>query len=90
VKPVALRVRTLTVPRRVTARARTLPLTIATTVPATLRAGGRSYLVGPRARRLTIALPRAPRVGVLKVGMTVTARGVRQRVLRHRIFVLRV
>jgi Concanavalin A-like lectin/glucanases superfamily len=90
VKPVALRVRTLQVRRRVAARARTLTVEVATTVPATLRAGGRSYAVGPRARRLSIALPRRPRVGVLKVGMTITAKGVRQRVLRHRIFVLRV
>jgi hypothetical protein len=66
-----------------------MKVTVATSTAATLRAGGRSFAVGPRARRLTIALPAKPATGVLKVKLSVTARGPRQRVLQDLIRVLR-
>ncbi len=89
VEPVTLQLRALRVPDRVGRGARSVALTVATTTPATLRSGGRSYRVGPRSRRILVLLPSNPKAGVLEVSLTITARGARQRALRETIAVLR-
>jgi hypothetical protein len=69
--------------------AHSMKVTVKTTVPATLRAGGKRFSVGSRAKRLTIPLPRKPGTGILKLKLSVTAKGVKQRALRQLITVLR-
>jgi hypothetical protein len=63
--------------RQVAAGARRLTVTIATSIPATVTAAGRAYAVGPRAKRLRIALPARPAHG--RVGVPVSIRGGGQR-----------
>jgi hypothetical protein len=89
IAPVALRLTKLVVPDRVKPGARSVKATVAVTTAATLRAGGRSFRVGPRARKIAIPLPARPRLGPLAVKYKVTARGVRQRALSERIVVVR-
>ena len=86
---VALRLRALRTPERVRRGARGVPITVGTSVTATLRAAGRSYEVGPRAQRIVLRLPVRPRVGVLRVPFTITAPGVRRPAVRETIIVLR-
>ena len=61
----------------------------ASTTAATLRVGRKAFRIGPKARRITIALPASPKLGPLAVRYSVTARGVRQRVIRDRMVVVR-
>jgi hypothetical protein len=89
VTPVALQLTSLRVPDRVAARASRVAITLATTVPATLRAGGRRFRVGSRARRIVIPLPSRPRTGILERQLTLSADGAPQRRLRMTIVVLR-
>ena len=77
VAPPRLRLETLTAPRRVKRGARTIALRVKTSIAATLRAGGRRHRVGPRARRIVVRLPRRPAVGLLRVPVTLRARGGR-------------
>jgi hypothetical protein len=87
--PVTLQLKRLATPARVRPRARHVAVTLATTVAATARAGGRSYRVGPHARRLLLRLPARPRTGILKLRLSITARGARQRNVHTTIVVLR-
>ena len=89
VAPVLLALRGLRVPDRVAAGASRLAVTLSTTVPARVRAGGRSFRVGPRARRVFIPLPRRSRTGVVRVRLTITAAGPRQPSLQPTVVVLR-
>jgi hypothetical protein len=89
VTPVALQRRVLRVPDRVRARASSLPVSLATTVPATVRVGSRSFAVGARTRKLRIPLPSRPKTGILRLRATLTAVGARQRRLRQTLIVLR-
>ena len=89
VAPVALQVRTLRVPDRVHARASTVPVSLSTTVPATVRARGRSWTVDARTRILRIPLPARPRTGLVRVELTIAARGPRQPALHRTILTLR-
>jgi hypothetical protein len=54
--------------RRLTAR-------ISATSPATFQVGGQRYSVGPRARLITVPLPRRPTTGLIKLRFTLTATG---------------
>lgn len=90
VTPKVLELRVLRTPEHVRAGARNATVKIATTVPATLRAGGRAYRVGPRAGTVRIALPRKPARGVLRIPLKVTANGARQPPVREAFFVLRI
>jgi hypothetical protein len=65
---------TFAFPRVVRAGARTVTGRIATAAAATFAAAGRRYAVGPRARRVVLALPRRPRAGLLRVAFTLTPR----------------
>lgn len=67
----------LQVPTRVSPGARRARLRIATTVAGRLRIGGRSLRVGPRARTITLRLPRRPATGPLDLRYTVRSRGSR-------------
>ena len=89
VTPVALQLTSLRVPDRVAARASRVAVTVATTVPATVRAHGRRFRVGSRARRIPIPLPSRPRTGILERQLTLIADGAPQRRLRLTIVVLR-
>jgi hypothetical protein len=89
VAPVQLQLRSLAAPEHVAAKARTIKVKVTTSTAAILRAGGRKFAVGPHARTMSIPLPRRPVTGILKVSLSLTARGVRQRVLHDRITVLR-
>ena len=90
VAPVALALTTLRVPRKVGPGARSVTLTVATRVPATLRVGGRAFSVGPAARTIVIPLAANPRVGVLRLPMRIAAGGVRQPNLREVIVLTRI
>jgi hypothetical protein len=87
VAPVMLQVRTLSAPDRVRRGARTVPVRVATSLPASLRAGGRTFRVGPVARTLAVPLPARPVSGVLRVALRVAVPG--QRPLAGRVVVFR-
>ena len=55
----------LEAPARVKAGARTASVTVAASRAALLRAGGRTFTVGPKARRLAIPLAARPKAGIL-------------------------
>ncbi|HWH95933.1 MAG TPA: LamG-like jellyroll fold domain-containing protein [Baekduia sp.] len=74
VDPPPLELRTLRV-GDARAGARTVVLTMATNVPAVLRARGRTARVGPRALKVRVPLPARPKVGVLEVPVTITPVG---------------
>ena len=59
-------------------------------VAGSLRIGGKTYTVGPKARKLKVALPAKPATGALKLPYTVTATGSKQRSQRGTLIVLRV
>jgi hypothetical protein len=84
-----LRVTELRAPNRVRHLASRVAVRIATSAPATVRAGGRSYRVGGRARTLQIPLPARPRSGVLRIKLAVTALGSHQRALPVKLLVFR-
>jgi hypothetical protein len=89
VAPVQIQLSTLAGPERVSPKAKTMKITVATSTPATLRVGARRFAVRTRSRQLAIPLPAKPKTGILKVTLSVTAKGPRQRVLRHRFLVFR-
>jgi hypothetical protein len=89
VAPVALTLRRASAPTRVRPGARRVTVTVATSVPATVRVGGRRFRVGPRAVKLRVPLPRAPKRGVLKSTLKITADGVRQPAITQTVVVLR-
>ena len=89
VAPVALQLQVLRAAERVNATARTVSIELSTSTPATLRAGGRRWPVGPRTRTLQIPLPARPRSGLLSVKLTITASGPRQPALRRTLVALR-
>ena len=64
--------------RAVRRATRSVPVMLAASEPATLRVAGARYRVGPKARRVRIALPPRPRSGVVRVGVSLaTADGRR-------------
>ena len=63
---------------RVSRRTRKLAVTIRTSAPATLRARGRRFRLGARARRVVLPLPRRPAAGVLRIPVTLVASGGRR------------
>jgi Concanavalin A-like lectin/glucanases superfamily len=89
VNPVQIQIRSFTAPAHVAKGARSMRVSVATSTAARLRARGRSFAVGPRTRTLTIPLPARPATGILKIKVSVTARGPRQRVLQDLIRVVR-
>ena len=89
VAPARLALRGLRVPDRVAPGASRVAVTLAATVPARVRAGGRTFRIGPRARRIRIPLPGRPRTGVVKAELTIAATGRRQPALRQTVVVLR-
>jgi hypothetical protein len=54
-----------------------------------VRAGGKRYRVGRRAKRLRVRLPARPRKGLVRFPLRITARGPRQPVLAVTRFVVR-
>lgn len=64
-------------------------MSVSTTVAATLRAGGRKYTVGPRAKKVSIALPRSPRRGVIRLNLALAAHGPRQPGVKELLTVVR-
>lgn len=68
--------------------ARRLTVSVATSVPANLLAGGRTVRVGPKVRRVRLALPAAPAVGLVRVPVRLTPVGGGQ-ALRTTLIVLR-
>jgi hypothetical protein len=50
-------------------------MTIATSRTAVLRAGGRRFAVGPKARRLFVSLPGKPKTGIVLVPLRVRGGG---------------
>ncbi len=89
VEPNRLVTTRLLAPAHVSPKTRTLSVTVAATLAATLRVGGRSYQVGPRAKTLKLALPKSPARGVLKLTLALTAHGPRQPVVREQLTVVR-
>ena len=89
VAPVALELVRLRTPAHVGPRAHTLAITLATTVPATLRVGKHRYRVGPHSRTVRIPLPARPKTGILQLTVTISANGARQAALHERIILLR-
>ena len=75
VAPVELLLTKLKVPESVRRKARSAKLQVATSGPARLRIGGKTYDVGPKARTLEVALPAKPKTGLLEVPYRVKARG---------------
>lgn len=73
-EPVALELKTLRA-ASVKAGARRVTVTVATNIPATLRAGGVSVRVGPKARKVRLALPAKPALGVLTLKLRLTPLG---------------
>jgi hypothetical protein len=59
----------------VKAKALRAMMTIATSRTAVLRAGGRRFAVGPKARRLSVSLPGKPKTGIVLVPLRLTPRG---------------
>jgi hypothetical protein len=74
VDPVALELRTLRASAAKTG-ARRVTVTVATNVAATLRGGGVSVRVGPKARTLRLALPAKPATGLLRLSLRLTPAG---------------
>lgn len=72
--PAALELKTLRA-ASVKAGARRVTVTVATNIPATLRAGGVSVRVGPKARKVRLALPAKPALGVLTLKLRLTPLG---------------
>jgi hypothetical protein len=89
VDPVRLELANLTAPARVSAGATSIRVTVATSLAATLRGGGKRFTVGAKSKTLTIPLPRSPRRGVLKLNLTFAAHGARQPGLTEQLVVLR-
>jgi hypothetical protein len=89
VEPVRLATTRLIAPVHVSPTAKTLSVSVATSVAATLRGGGKTYKVGTRAKTLKLALPRKPARGVLKLTLVVTAKGPRQPGVREQLTVVR-
>ena len=73
VTPVPLSVTELEAPARVKPGARTVAVKLGTTVPATVRAGGRSLRAGKKTRTLRLALPSRPKTGLVKLPVTIRA-----------------
>lgn len=87
VAPTALELQALRAPS-VAKGARRVTVSVKTNVPATLRAGGRSARVGSKVRRVRIALPSAPAIGLVRVPVRLTPAGGGQ-ALRTTLVVLR-
>ncbi len=60
---------------RIAPDARRFTATISASAPATLRLRGRSFKVGTRARRITVTLPARPITGVVRLPVSLSARG---------------
>jgi hypothetical protein len=54
-----------------------------------LRAGGRTFTIGPKARTLAIPLPRSPKTGVLRLAIRVGDAG-RKPAIQETLLVLRI
>jgi hypothetical protein len=89
VSPVPLEIASLRTSPTVSRTTRTLAVKIATTTSAIMRAGGRSFNVGTRARTFAVRLPSRPRSGVLRVPLRITARGPRQRAITTTLIIYR-
>jgi hypothetical protein len=74
VDPVALELRTLRAGAAKTG-ARRVSVSVATNVAATLRGGGVSARVGPKARTLRLTLPAKPATGLLRLTLRLTPAG---------------
>lgn len=90
VTPQRLRLLSVSIPQRVSKKARTVTLTIRMSARSKLVAAGHHFVVRTRATKLTVALPKRPAIGLLKVRFTVTAtdRSVRG-TIRGAIWVVR-
>jgi len=89
ITPRQLRIRTLSAPAHVAKGARSVKVSVATTVPSTLRVSGKRFSVGGKAKKVTVPLPRQPAIGILKLKLSFTAKGPRQRAVRQLATVLR-
>ena len=49
-------------------------MTIAASRAAVLQAGGRRYAVGPKAHRITVRLPKQPKLGIVRVPLRLKPR----------------
>ncbi|MBJ7328800.1 MAG: LamG domain-containing protein [Solirubrobacteraceae bacterium] len=74
VDPVALELQTLKA-SQVKAGAKRVTVTVKTNVAATLRSGGTKVRVGPKARKVRLALPAKPAVGFLRLSLRLTPVG---------------
>ena len=73
-----LRLTRIAYPLRISRGARRLRISIAASERATLRARGRSFRVGVRARRIALPLPRRARTGMLLIPVRLVASGGRR------------
>ncbi len=87
VEPLALELRTLRA-ASVAKGARRVTVSVATSVPANLRAGGRTVRVGPKVRRVRLSLPATPAVGLVRVPVRLAPVGGGQ-ALRTTLVILR-
>ena len=90
VAAVPLVVQQISAPRRAKPKDKTITVTAGTSTAATLKIGGKSYVVGPKTKKLKVALPAKPATGALKLSYTLTARGSKQKAQRGSITVLRL
>lgn len=84
IRPVTPKFLGLRAPKRISARARTVVIRVASTIPATLRIGGRRVALDRRARR--IAVPARPGRSRLKLQLSLTSD---RRTARRTVTVLR-
>ena len=75
VEPKRLRILRLRFPQVVRAGARRVSGTIRVSGAATLRSRRTTYRLGSRPRRITLALPRSPRAGLVRARFTLNPRG---------------
>ena len=85
-----LRIVSLKMPLKVRKNARSMSVRIRSSAPAKLVAGGRSFELGKRARKVTITLPKRPAVGVLSVPFKLSPRsGTARGTIRGRFTTVR-
>jgi uncharacterized protein YndB with AHSA1/START domain len=70
-----LRIARLVVPAKVRRKATTMTVRIRTSAPARLTVGRRRYRIGRRTTKVTIRLPRRPKVGIVGVRFKLSPRG---------------
>jgi hypothetical protein len=70
-----LRILALRFPQVVDGKARRITGAVRVSAPATLRSGGKTYRLGTKARKVTLALPARPRSGLVRSQFILRARG---------------